>query len=145
MILQIADDALAPLLPHRSPKWPLERLVAKAIARAGHVAPADRTLVLDAQDLDAVEIALSCSGAIGTPRALVDRVLDWAKLTVGHVEVTFSPAEFIELERRAARMGISPQELTFRIAQTIKSQFFTAPPDMTAYAEPDPEPVPGDR
>lgn len=136
MQLRLNDKALVPLEPYVSGPWPMERLVAHAIERVGYIPPAQRVLVVPQPEIEALETALNCSGALGKAKDLVNRVLDWAGITIGHIRIEFTPAELRELERRAERMGISPQELTARIAVTIKSQFFTAPPDMTDYAEP---------
>lgn len=88
--------------------------------------PTERALVLTGDQLQQIELTLG-GGSLKDAGDLLKRIEDWAGITIGHIRLTFSPAQLQEIGLRAQKQGKSPKELVEDIVRQMESSFFWEP------------------
>lgn len=109
------DDTLAESLQQAVPNKPIDTLVDFQLRRFASVAPTERILVLRQADRQAIESILG--GTIETAEQLLEAIQRHAQITLGGVQIDFTPAQRREIERRARKNQRSPEEELRSIAQ----------------------------
>lgn len=87
--------------------------------------PADpRALTLSGADRATIERTLGFA-ATETPQHLVTAITRMARLSIGQIEVDFSPGQWEELSHRAAKMRLTTGDLVKRIVGKLTQDLFT--------------------
>lgn len=128
MRISVPDNTLAPFETRITDSRTLEQLVNQALQRISHVEPNARVLVLTDAHLSALEARLGNTRVFGKPEHLLDGVNELADIKLGSKSFQFTPAQYRELNDRAARMNVPVEHLVQMIVQAMIPQFFTTAP-----------------
>lgn len=106
-------------------KQPLAQVLERQLARFAEYPPTVRIVPLTRESLQQVERLLG-GGQIQTAQQLVDRVRAYASVTLGKIEVDFSPAQKAELVHRATKRGVAPAIVVQELLDLFLDQVFDA-------------------
>lgn len=126
MLIKLDDDLLAKYQQIATEyKQPLEQVVERQLARFADFPPTVRVVPLVREPLQQVEKLLG-GGQIQSGQHLVDRVRGFASVTLGKVEVDFSPAQKAELVHRATKRGVPPEVVVQELITLVLDTAFDA-------------------
>lgn len=104
---------------------PLPILLERQLARFADYPPTLRMVVLSRDTLQEVEKRLG-GGQIQTPQHLLDRIRAYASVSLGKIELDFSPAQKEEILHRAEKRGLSPEAVVQELINLVLDQAFDA-------------------
>jgi hypothetical protein len=122
MRIEIPDD-LADRYLAMSSTIPLQQLIERQLARFAAFPTTVRVIPLAADHLQQLEHLLG-GGQIASQQALVDRVRQYASITLGKITLDFSPAQKEEIVHRAAKRGITPQAVAAEMVEILLDEMF---------------------
>ncbi len=124
MLVKIDDDLAARYdLVAQEYKQPLAQVIERQLARFADYPATLRVVVLSRDPLQQIEQLLG-GGQLTTPEQLVARVRDYASITLGKIELDFTPAQKQEIAHRAAKHGKSPKEIVQDLVLQVTNTLF---------------------
>lgn len=127
VLVQLDDRLIARYHAHaEAAHIPLEKLLARQLARFADTPITQRVLALTGEPLEQIDQLLGL-GATATPEALLAAIRAFAGITIGDIRLAFSPAQLDEISHRAAKQGRTPQAVVEDIVAQLESNFFYAP------------------
>ena len=127
MLVKLDDDLMARYdQAAQLLKQPLAQVVERQLSRFADFPPTTRTIVLAGRDLEEIEKRLG-RGQIQSPKQLVERVTDYAKITLGKIELELSASEKQELVYRAQKQGKPPEAIVQELVEQLKTDLFWQP------------------
>ena len=126
MKIQIDDDLAAKYQRWADDsKQPLQQVVERQLARFVDFPSTVRVIPLARDPLQQIEGLLG-GGQIQSAEQLVARVRQHAVVTLGKVDLEFSPAQKAEITHRAQKRGVSPDVVIQELVAIILDQAFDA-------------------
>lgn len=106
-------------------KQPLTQILDRQLARFSIFPPTVRIVPLAREALQEVEHLLG-GGQIQSGEALVNRVRDYASITLGRIALDLSPAQKAEIVHRAAKRGMTPDAVVKELVGIVLDSMFDA-------------------
>lgn len=123
--LHVSDDTTTALITRADAlRRPLELVAQQLLSWAAKVLPAQgRAVVLTGAELETLEAVLGGGSALNAGD-LVQKVERLAGVSFLHARLPFTPNQLEALTEKAARNGLTVQQLVDRTAPRIYEQFF---------------------
>lgn len=127
MILHIDDTLYAQYAAAaQQARRPVHEVIEQQLTRFVAYPPTRRALLVSDEGIAQIEKALR-GGSITTERGLLDRIENWAGVTIGHVRLDFSPEQLREIGVRAQKQNKQPKQVVEDIVGQLQEQFFYGP------------------
>jgi len=124
MLIQL-DDAVALRYQRAADtaRVPLDKFLARQLARFADTPVTERCLVLAGPQIEALDRLLGF-GACRDTAMLLSAIATWAGITIGDVRINFTQGQLDEIARRAERQGKSPTAIVQDIVDQMAWRFF---------------------
>jgi len=125
-VIKLDDDLLAHY-EAMAGSTPVATYIERQLRKFQAYPVSTRTVVITGQELQAVDKRLGM-GQIQSAATLVAKLNDYAKITLGKIEIELTAAQKAELVERAEKQGKTPDAIVRDLIAQIEEQLFNGIP-----------------